>query len=90
MIQRHCLEQLGYSGVIQQEYDKITKIEEVTKIAQTTINNLCDYNRKIIISKSDNYLGDVNVVNYIASTKITLSCREQIKISPMCIYSTEE
>ena len=34
MIQRYCMEKLGYSSVIQQEYDKITEIEEVMRVAQ--------------------------------------------------------
>jgi hypothetical protein len=45
-IQRHCMEQIGYNMVIQQEYDKITSREEVTRVAQITINNLCDHTRK--------------------------------------------
>jgi hypothetical protein len=33
---------MGYKNVIQHEYYTITKKEEVTKIAQITINNLCN------------------------------------------------
>ena len=86
MIQNYCLEQLGYSDVIQQEYAKITKIEEVTKIAQITINNLCDYTRKIIIGNSDKYSGDIRAVNFIASTKVdTFLLRENKKLVH-CVY----
>ncbi len=44
-IQRYCMEQQVYYGVIQQEYDKLTKKEEVTRIAQIAINNLCDFTK---------------------------------------------
>ena len=84
------MEQLGYRDVIQQEYDKISKKEEVTKVAQITINNLCDFNRKIIISKRENYSGDVNTINYIASTKINTFLLRAKKTSSMYIHSTEK
>ena len=35
-IQMYCLEKLGYVGKISMEYEKITKREEITKIAQVT------------------------------------------------------
>jgi hypothetical protein len=45
------MEQLGYDCNIQQEYDKITKKEEVTRVAQITINNK-EVNKKLIGSSS--------------------------------------
>ena len=50
-IQKFCLEKLGYKEVIMQEYSKITTREAVTKLAQTTINSICDYMR---LKVSDN------------------------------------
>jgi hypothetical protein len=64
------MEQMGYNCDIQQEYDKITKLEEVTRVAQITINSLCDYTRNIVVNNLDKYTGDVNAVNFIAATKI--------------------
>jgi hypothetical protein len=64
------MEQIGYNGDIQQEYDKITKLEEVTRVAQITINSLCDYTRSKILNNMDKYTDDVNAVNFIAATKI--------------------
>jgi hypothetical protein len=40
------MEQIGVTSVVQQECDRITTREEVTKIAQITINNLFDFSRK--------------------------------------------
>jgi hypothetical protein len=37
MIQGYCMEQIGYNSVIQQEYDRITKKEELSRITQITI-----------------------------------------------------
>jgi hypothetical protein len=51
MIQRYCVEQMGCNCVIQQKYDKITKKEDVTRKAQITINNLCDFTKKTIMGK---------------------------------------
>ncbi len=70
IIQGYCMEQIGYDCDIQQEYDKITKKEEVTRVAQITINNLCDYTRNTIVYNLDKYMGEVNAVNFIAATKI--------------------
>jgi hypothetical protein len=37
------MEQMGHDSDIQQEYDKIIRKEDVTRIAQITINNPCDF-----------------------------------------------
>ena len=51
LVQAYCLEQLGYSSLYgdEQEYARFTTREYVTRIAQMTINNLCDYTRRSII-----------------------------------------
>jgi hypothetical protein len=53
------MEQMGYNNEIEQEYDKITKREEVTKIAQLTINNLCDFTRETIKSNNNSFTWDI-------------------------------
>jgi hypothetical protein len=50
---------MSYITVIQQEYDKITKKGEVTRIAQITINNMCDFTGKTIIGNCDSYTSDI-------------------------------
>ena len=42
------MEKLGHTGRIEQEYARITDKEEITRTAQQTINNMCDYMRKNI------------------------------------------
>jgi hypothetical protein len=59
-----------YNSVIQQEYDKISKKEKVTKNGKKFIVNLYDFTRKTIIGNYDNYSGDINAVNFIASNKV--------------------
>ena len=52
------MEKLGHTGRIEQEYARITDTKEITRIAQQTINNLCDYTRKNI-----KYLKYINIVD---------------------------
>jgi hypothetical protein len=82
----YCMEQIGYNCDIQQECDKITKLEEVTGLAQLTINSLCDYTRSTIISNLDKYMGDINAVNYIASTKINTYLLRKHRKLVHCVY----
>jgi hypothetical protein len=80
------MEQIGYNCDIQQEYDKITKKEEVTRIAQLTINNLCDYTRGTIVNNLDKYTIDVNAINFIASTKVNTYLLRNSKKLAHCVY----
>jgi hypothetical protein len=47
------MEQIGYNCDIQQEYGKITKKEEVTRVAQLTIKSLCVYTRSTVVNNLD-------------------------------------
>ena len=85
-IQGYCMEKLGYSCDIQQEYEKVTKLEEVTRVAQITINNLCDYTRNTIIDSVDKYIGDINAVNFIAATKINTYLLRKNRKLVQCVY----
>jgi hypothetical protein len=61
--------QIDFSSVIQQEYGTITNKEEVTIIAQMTINNIRDFTRKSRISDLDKYTGcDENEVKQSTNT----------------------
>ncbi len=87
MMQEYCMEQIGYNSNIQQEYDKITEKEEVMRVAQITINNLCDFIRGTIAGNLEKYMGDVNVVNFIAATKINSYLLRKIRNwSTVCIF----
>jgi hypothetical protein len=66
LIQRYCMEQIGFMSVIQQEYGRKTNKEEVTRIAHITINNLCNFTRKSIKSNLDNFRKDINAIDFIA------------------------
>ena len=52
-IQKYCMEQLGYENKIELEYLRITNKEEVTRVAQTTINIMCDKTRELICQNLD-------------------------------------
>jgi hypothetical protein len=68
---------MGNNSVILQEYNKINIKEEANKIAQITINKLCDFIRKTITVNSDTYTVDITSVNFIASTKLTLFLKKK-------------
>jgi hypothetical protein len=80
------MEQIGYNCDIQQEYDKITKKEEVTRVAQITINSLCDYTRSTIVNNMEKYRGDLNAVNFIAATKINTYLLRKNRKLVHCVY----
>jgi hypothetical protein len=86
-IQRYCLEKLGYVGNIRTEYDKITKREEVTKIAQLTINNLCDHMRTIITENGNEAGKDDKIVYTIANTDIRTYLIRKNKRMINCMYT---
>jgi hypothetical protein len=44
--------------------------EEVTRIAQRTINNVCNFTRKSIISYQVNFRGDIKANDFIVSNNI--------------------
>jgi hypothetical protein len=52
-------------SVKQQEYGRITNEEEVTRIAQVTIDNICDFTRKSI-SDLEKYTGYIHAIDLIA------------------------
>jgi hypothetical protein len=85
-IQGYCMEKLGYNSEIQQEYDKIMKKEEVTRIAQIAINNLCDFTRSSITNNLDKYINDINAVNFITATRINTYLLRQNKKLVHCVY----
>jgi hypothetical protein len=86
-VQRYCLEKLGYEGYIRAEYDKITKKEEITKIAQLTINNLCDYMRTLITEKENEAGEDNKIVHTIANTDIRTYLIRKNKRMINCMYT---
>jgi hypothetical protein len=57
-----------FTSVIQQEYGRITNMEEVTRISQIKINNFSSFTRKSLIRGLDRYTGDINAIDFIAST----------------------
>ena len=69
-IQLFCLEELGDRTVVKQIYGKITKKEEVTRVAQLTINTISLYMRRILVDNQEKYLSDRLAINFISSMDI--------------------
>ena len=78
IIPGYCMEKKGCSTIIQQKYEKITEKEEVTGTVESTIDNLCDFTRKLIIGNRDSYTGDINAMNFTALTKIITCLLKEI------------
>ena len=87
VIQQYCLEQLGYKDVVQQEYHSITKKEGVTRSAQITINDICDYTRESIKMDLERYVNNIIATNLIASINIRTYLLRQNKILVQCLYT---
>ena len=59
------------TGVMELEYVRISRKEEVTRSGQTTNNALWDYNRESIIKNMEEFIGDTNAI-YLMATKKTV------------------
>ena len=70
-IQRFCMAKLGYNSCIVKEYDKITNKKEIARIAQITIDSLCDHTRKTIMENIEEATNDVGVIQFFATKDIT-------------------
>jgi hypothetical protein len=44
---------------------RITNKQEVTRISQITINNVCDFIRKSIIGDLDKFRGNIKAIDFI-------------------------
>jgi len=76
-VQKYVIEKLDYDFVYQQEYSRITEIENVTRMAQLTINRLTDEMRKVKVSEFNvnhvNLIAAIDVVEYLERKKHSLA-----------------
>ena len=86
-IQRFCMEKIGYNSVIRQEYARFTKHEEVTRVAQITLNNLCDYTSRKIGNEPENMDEDRRTINFIAETDISNYLLRKGKTMINCMFN---
>ena len=61
------MEKLGHTDTIVQEYEKLTSKDAVVRSAQSTINILCDYMRKMMEDNMDEFRGDTSAT-YVMGT----------------------
>ena len=85
-IQTYCMEQLGQSSSIKQEYSKISDKEGITKSAQQTINDLCDFARKTVIENHIDAASDQLAVGFISSTNISTYLNRKNKKMLNCMF----
>ena len=72
---------------IWKEYSRITSKEEICRVAQITINNLCDYARKKIIENISENEMDMRSINCIARTDISNYLFRKCKRMINCMYT---
>ena len=65
------MEQLGYDNKIELEYSRITSKEEITRIAQITINDMCDKTRELISQNIEEATVDDMSIAHVAGTCIS-------------------
>ena len=70
IIQKYCMEEIGYKDEYQQGYMKITRKEIVTGQAQVTINTLNLYTRNKLNEEVDTFIGDTAAINYAGSLNL--------------------
>ena len=58
------MEKLDYTSCVKKEYDKITNREEITRIAQITINSQCDHTRKTIMENIEEAAIDARTLEH--------------------------
>jgi hypothetical protein len=71
IIQKYCLEKLGHTSTILQEYHKLTTLDAVVRSAQSTLNMLCDHVRNMVNTHIDEFRGDINAVYLMGTTNIS-------------------
>ena len=84
-IQKYCVEKLGYSNVIMQEYLKISNLE-IVKSSQETINYLCDHTRSVISNNSIEASGDYKSSHFIGTTNISIYLLRNKKRMINCMF----
>ena len=85
-IQQFCLERLGYSTQIMQEYSRISAKDGIIQSAQCTLNNLCDFFRKTIIENIDETREESLVKSFIGKTDISEYLLRKKKRMINCMY----
>ncbi len=70
IIQKYCMEQLEYESKIEREYYRLTSKEVVTRVAQITINIMCDRTRELIWQNSEEAILDDKSIAHVAGTCI--------------------
>ena len=69
-IQKFCLEKVGHTSTIVQEYHKLTTLDAVVRSAQSTINILCDHARNMVENHVDEFRGDIDAIYLMGTTNI--------------------
>ena len=82
LIQKYHLEKAEYEDVIQQEYSKLCKTDNVIMIAQLTLNELTDKWRRELVN---NNIEGVKI-DLIASTDVKEYLKREKSLLALCLY----
>jgi hypothetical protein len=82
-----ALENIGYDSVINQEYGKICKDDEVIKAAQMSINNLTDLARSEKYGREENGQSSTIAINEVGSIYIPNYLVRKNKPLELCVFN---
>ena len=88
IIQRYCCEKSGSNEVLEQEFLKVTKEDEISESAQKTINILTDCNRENRYRERSESIESNIAIKMIANTKIGTYLDRKKRVFLKCIYAT--
>ena len=86
-LQMVALENIGYDSVINQEYGRICKDDEVIKAAQMSINNLTDLARSEKYGREENGQSSTIAINEVGSIYIPNYLVRKNKPLELCVFN---
>jgi hypothetical protein len=87
IIQLGCMENVGYDRVMINEFAKITKEEPICSSAQSTINCMMDYNRRIKYEGEGIADNSTETINQIYSIDVNDYFKRSNKVLLQCVYT---
>jgi len=87
-IQEISISNIGYEGVIEQEYDKLCEEDWIIRIGQETINILTDWARKEGYGTNGNGQSSTIAINTVGSINLSTYLKRKKELLMECIYKT--
>ncbi len=85
-IQNFCAKEVGNNYSMSQDFDKITKLEEVCEIAQETLNVIVDKTRQENYGEKSDVIESTIAINQIAQTNVNIYLKRKSRVFLSCIW----